>query len=236
MTLFEILKGFCGRTGLTQPVSVFGSQDDQIIQLAELANEGLDDMTTRHVWQVLQRECLHTTLAAEDQGAITTIASTGFLYIIDNKIYNRTLNTELVGPASASDWQHMKAGVGVGTGSWRLRGGHLLILPNPTVGQTLAFEYASSAAVLAADGTTYKSYFSADNDQFLLPANFLTMWLRWRWKKEKGFSYDEDFRLYETLLTNAASKDGEGKIIDMSGSAVQGPGIFIPAGMYVPGT
>lgn len=235
MTLLEIVREFCGRTGLTQPAAIFGSQDDLILQLAALANEGLDDMTGRHIWQALQRECLHTAIAAEDQGAFDTLASPGFLYIIDNKIYNRTLNTELLGPVSASDWQRMKSGVGIGTGSWRMRGGHLLILPNPTAGHALVFEYASKAAVLAADGTTYKTYFSADTDTFLLPDNFLILWLRWRWKKEKGFSYDEDFRLYETTITNMGSRDGDGKILDMSGSAAQGPGIFVGAGMYVPG-
>lgn len=234
-TLLTILQAFCARTGITQPVTVFASQNDQILQLAAIANEGLEDMTTRHVWQALQREALHTALAREDQGAITTIASAGFLHIIDNKLYNRTGKTDLIGPVSAEQWQHMKAGVGIGTGNWRLRGNHLLIMPNPTAGHIIAFEYASEAAVLANDGTTYKTTFTADNDTFLLPDKLLTLWLRWRWKKEKGFSYDEDFRLYETTITNVSSKDGDGQVIDMSGGAVQGPGIFVSAGMYVPG-
>lgn len=236
MTLFQILQEFCRRTGLAQPTAVFGSQDDQILQLAGLANEGLDDMTTRHVWQRLQRECLHTTLAAEAQGDITAIANSGFLHIINDTIYNRSTGVELIGPTSAAAWQQMKTGVSIGTGNWRLRGGQLLILPAPPAGQVLAFEYASSAAVLAADGTTYKTYFSADDDEFLLPDSFMTAWLRWRWKKEKELSYDEEFRLYETLITNSSSKDGDGKVIDMSGNAVQGPGIFIGAGTYVPGS
>lgn len=234
VTILSILQEFCARTGLIRPSVVFSSQDDQILQLAALANEGLDDLTSRHVWQALQRECLYSMLAAEDQGTITTIASEGFLHIIDNKLYNRTTNTELLGPVSSQDWQRMKAGVGVGTGCWRLLGDQLLILPVQTAGHILAFEYASSAAVLSTDGLTYKTSFTADTDLFQLPANLLTLWLRWRWKKEKGFSYDEDFRLYETVVTNAASKDGDGKVLDMSGTAFTGPGIFLPQGWHIP--
>lgn len=234
MTLLNLLKEFCGRTSITQPTVVFGSQNTQIMQLVALANEGLEDMTTRHSWQALQHECLHTALAAEDQGALVTLAPQGFQYIIDNKLYNRTTNTLLLGPVSTEEWQQLKAGVGVGTGSWRIRQGHLLIIPNPTAGHVMAFEYASNYAVLAADGMTYKPYFTADDDSCVLPDVLMLLWLRWRWKKEKGFSYDEDFRLYESALTNIGSHDGNGKVLDMSAGVATGPGIFVQSGMYVP--
>jgi hypothetical protein len=117
--------------------------------------------------------------------------------------------------------------------NWRLRGNHLLCYPAPAAGHTIAFEYASNFGVCAADGTTYKMYVTADDDQLLLPARLLQMWLRWRWKKEKGFPYDEDFRLYETFVNAAASQDNEGRILDMSPDDAPGPGIFIPAGTWV---
>lgn len=233
MTLLAIVQEFCKRTALPVPAVLFGSQDDQITQLVGLANEGLEDLYTRHVWGKVQEEALHTTLAAEDQGAIADITSDGFLFIIDNAIWDRTTNLKLTGPVSASTWQELKSGgIGGPAYSWRIRGGQLLLLPAPPAGHVLAFEYANSNLVRNAAGTATTRLFAADADTFLLDDRLLLLWLRWRWKKEKEFPYSEEFRQYEFALNQAAGQDNEGRVLDMSDSAVTGPGIFVPAGSW----
>lgn len=233
-TCLQLAVQFCARTALTQPTAIFTSNDDGFVQLAALMNEGIDDLTTRHVWGALQQECTHTTLAQEDQGAITTLAASGFLEIIRNEIWNRTTGLLLDGPITSSAWQTLKAsGIGGPLPQWRIRLDHLYLYPAPTAGQTLAFEYASNYAVLTA-GAVRQMYFTADTDTFLLPERLMYGWLRWRWKAEKGFKYDEEFRVYEALVAQAASKDNEGRQLDMGTEPANGPGIFIPAGTWVP--
>jgi hypothetical protein len=235
-TCLQIASQFCARTALTQPTTIFTSNDDGFVQLAALMNEGIDDLTTRHVWGALQQECLHTTVAAEEQGDINTLAPNGFLEILRNEIWNRTSGLLLDGPVSASAWQALKAsGIGGPLPQWRIRQDKLLLYPAPSAGQVLAFEYASNFSVITTGAPgTRQMYFTADTDLFLLPERLMYAWLRWRWKAEKGFKYDEEFRSYESLIAQAASKDNEGRQLDMSGEANTGPGIFVPSGTWVP--
>jgi hypothetical protein len=232
VTCLDIATEFCKRTAQTIPSAIFASNDDGFVQLAGLMNEGLDDLTTRHTWGVLQQECLVTTLAAEDQGDLYTLAP-GFINIVRNEIYDRTVNLKLNGPVSSSMWQAMKAAhMGGELIQWRVRLNHLMTYPPPAAGHILAFEYASNFAVLAPSLTPQK-YFTSDTDQLLLPERLMYAWLRWRWKAEKGFVYNEEFRLYEILVAQAASQDNEGRTLDMSPDDASGPGIFVPAGSWV---
>lgn len=232
-TCIAIAKEFCARTAQTPPTALFSSFDDGYLQLAALMNEGIDDLTNRHIWGMLQRECLVTTVAAEDQGDLATLAPYGFLFIVRNEIYDRTVNLKLNGPISSSVWQAMKAAhMGGALIQWRVQNNHLMTYPVPAAGHILAFEYASNFAVTTSTGTP-QSTFTADTDIFLLPDRLMHAWLRWRWKAEKGLVYTEEFRIYETLVNQAASQDNNGRTLDMSPDDAAGPGIFIPAGSWV---
>jgi len=61
------------------------------------------------------------------------------------------------------------------------------------------------------------------------------MGLRWRWKKENGFDYAEDFRTYETQVKDAIGRDGGKPILHQDENPWRGPapGIFIPEGNWI---
>ena len=81
MSMLTTVQRFCGRTGLTVPATVYGTTDPQIRQILAMLEEEGDDLSKRGDWQELTFEATLTTLAQEDQGAISTIASNGFNYI-----------------------------------------------------------------------------------------------------------------------------------------------------------
>ena len=117
---------------------------------------------------------------------------------------------------------------------FRIRGGHLLINPVPTASLNWFFEYISKNWILGIDGTTYKQFFTLDTDTILLPEDLVLMGLRWRWKKEKGLDYAEDFRTYELQVKDAVGRDGGKRTLRMDRGRTQwpGPGIYIPAGSW----
>lgn len=234
MTLLELVQRFCSRTGIPSPSFVVASTDAQVLQLKALVDEVCEDLCKRWTWTDLTEESTFTTLAAEDQGAIATLAPNGFLRILNETIYNRTLRLPLYGPMSARKWQAVKALPNAGPFyKYRIRGGHLLFNPAGTAGQTCAFEYASSFVVLASDLTTRKTYATADDDTFLLDATLILAGLRWKWKSEKGLPYAEEFSRYETLVADANGQDGTKPILDMgSPDASAMPGIFISPGSW----
>lgn len=234
MTLLTTVQGFCRRTNLPSPATVFGSVDPQIQQILGLLSEEGTDLSSCHEWSGLVNEAVHTTLAAEDQGAIATIAPNGFRNVIGNTMWDRGLRLPIF-VINNAEWQQVKAVQVTGPRHQaRIRGGRLLSNPAPNAGQTWAFEYMSDNWVLDTDGTTYKPDFTADTDTFVLPDKLMLAGLRWRWKKEKGFEYEEDFNTYERLITQAKARDGLHRSIRMDNTTRSPtPGIMVPQGNWL---
>lgn len=235
MSLLTTVQNFCRRTNLPVPTTVYGTTDPQVQQIMALLEEIGNDMASRGSWQGLINEANLTTLAVEDQGAMTSIATNGFRYILNDTIWDRTSRLPVCGPLGAKDWQAMKALVSVGPRyRFRIRGGKLLVNPAPPASDAWYFEYVSQNWILGADGTTYKQYFTLDTDTILIPESVLLMGLRWSWKKEKGFDYAEDMRTYEMQLKDSLGRDGGKTTLYMDNTNLRGPqpGIFVPDGSW----
>ena len=233
MTLLQIVQRFAERQNVPSPSTVYGSSDTQVTQIKALLEEIGIDMASRVAWQGITFEATHTTIAAEDQGAMTSLAANGFKWIKNQTIWDRTDRLPVLGPVSPQEWQALKALVVNGPRyRFRIRGGKLLVNPTPAAGHTWAFEYVSQNWIL--NGSTYKQFFSADTDTVLLPDVELLQGLRWKWRKEKGLDYAEDFRAYELMLKDAAGRDGGRPQLRMDENGWNGPrpGIFVPSGSW----
>jgi hypothetical protein len=234
MALLQVVQYFCGRVNIPSPASVTVSTDPQIKQVMRILEEEGNDLASRHSWQSLTIEASHTSLAQDDQGAITALATNGFRYIKNGTIWDRTDQTKIIGPLSDQEWQSAKAMAPTGPDyRFRIRGNKLLIIPVPTAGHAWYFEYVSKNWILGADGTSYKQYFTLDTDTIILPEELVLAGLKWRWKKEKGFDYAEDMRTYEIQVKDAMGRDGGRKTLDMNGCPGDAmPGVFVPQGSW----
>lgn len=236
MTLLQIVQEFCQRQGLTVPLIVMSSQDDQLTQIVGLANEICEDLVRRHSWTSLQYEAVFTSVAGADQGAITDLAPNAYLKILNETIFDRTRRLPVFGPRSPQQWQVLKALPGAGPFyQYRIQQGRLKINPDMPAGHIMAFEYASEGVVQdnSTATPTVKAFFTRDDDTFLLDKTLLLLGLRWRWKEEKGLPYMESFRLYEAAVAEAAGADGTKQPMSMNeGSGMIQPGVFVPAGNW----
>lgn len=234
MSLLSVVQQFCLRTGLPSPVAVMSSGDAQLLQIAALANEIVEDLCDRWTWQRLTKQAEFLTVNGELQGNILTLAPEGFLRISQETIFNRSLRLPIFGPLWAQDWQALKALPQTGPfNKYRIRDNLLLFMPPGTAGQTCAFEYATSWAI--GDNSTIgsKSSFTLDTDIFILDERLLLAGLRWKWKEEKGLDYAEDFRRYETLANNAAGRDATKPRLNLAGGNQDyKPGIWVPSGNW----
>ena len=229
MSMLTVVQTICGEIGVPVPTTVYGTTDTLVLQLLRLVEKEGIDLSKRGDWQALTFEATHTTTAAEDQGAITSIATNGFRHVKQETMWDRTdtLPVPLIGSTA---WQRMKAIVVTGPRyRYRLRGGKLLMSPTPASGHTLAFEYISKNWILGVDGTTYKQRFTLDTDTILLSEDLIQQGTIWRWKKEKGFEYAEDFRTYEAMVKTELGRDGGKETLHMDGQPHSSqPGVFVP--------
>jgi hypothetical protein len=231
VTLATILNSVCDEIGIGRPTTYFGNTDPTARQLVALAQTECEDLMSRTRWENLIREATHTTLAAESQGAIATIAP-GFRSFIARTQWNRTRQWPLGGPDSPQMWQTRQATVNTGVfNNFRLRGGLLMITPAPPAGETIAFEYNSEYFCESGAGTDQTAW-TADTDVPLLTARLIKWGLIWRFRKAKGLDYGEDFRLYEERVVDAIAQDGSAPVLDMSDPVDYVPQIVAPEGSW----
>ena len=235
MTVLTMIQEHCRRSKLPVPGAAASSNDPQAAQLFALMNELLEDLVTRKLWQQNTRETVHTSLAQEDQGNITTL-SPGFVEIVRDSFYNRTTNLRIHYGLQPPEWQLRKiTGAATGSSYWaRLRENKLLFSPAPPAGQTIAWEYRSEYFVKDADTQALKELFTKDGDTFILPERIGRLWLRWRWKHEKGLDYAQEFAFYESQIELFSQRDNGPRVADMGRTDpdIVTPGIVIPEGNW----
>jgi hypothetical protein len=209
MSLLTTIQRFCRRTNIPVPTTVIDSSDSQITQIYSLLEEEGNDLSGRGSWQELTLEALHTTIVGEDQGCIEEITDCGFRYIKNDTIWDRTENLP-VQIIDGPDWQAEKGFSNTAPRYMaRIRNGQLLVTPDLVAGNIWAVEYVTWNWI----NNNEKQYFTSDSDAIDLPEPIVQMGLRWRWKKEKGFEYAEDFRTYEKLVADALSRQGLQKVL-----------------------
>ena len=234
MSLLSMATQVCRRIGITPPASVSGSSDPQILQLMALANEEGQDLSARYPWTALQNESTFTTVAAETQGTITTLAGSDFRYILNDIMWNRSLLRPVFGPLTPQDWQALKArNVNGPYNQFRIRGTSVIFIPAPVAGNTIAFEWISRNWVTVAAGGTSASW-TADADTGLLDEEVMTQGVIWRWKEAKGLGYAEDYAKYERLANDQMARDGGKSRLNLAGGMAQGysPAILVSAGSW----
>lgn len=187
------------RLGVVRPSSVIGSSDQQVRQLLALAQQEGKALARRFDWDVLQKEQTFVSAATEIQtGAVPTDLDRW----VAESFWNRTRTRRVQGPLSAQEWQNYKAlNTNVLFDAFRRRGADLIMAPLPTAGDTYAFEYVSSYWCTIAAGTSpTKAAWTDDTDVGILPEELMTLGVVWRFKQEKGLSYGEEFRVYESAV------------------------------------
>lgn len=235
-TLLELVTEFCERTGLPVPAAVVDNTDERYRQIKALLQEAGNALAIRADWQRLRMETVHTTISGENQGNIFTLTAGGltpFRKFADEILWDRTDQLPIV-PMTGQEWQRLKGTVGHLAYRYRYRlwNYNLMLTPEAPAGHELAFEWMSRWWIQDAGGAI-KETFTADSDSFLLERELLKLALRWRWKKEKGLEYAEDFREYELRLLETAGQDTPKGTLqqDLRGLQIR-PGIFVPEGNW----
>jgi len=227
MSLLTLIQNASDTIGLTRPTVVISSTDQNVRTLLALAQTEGRELLERYSWPQTQKEATHTTLNAELQGVMSTIAP-GFAYMINSTFWNRTITEPVTGPLSPVEWQALKARTATGPyTSYRLQAGNLYGYPAPSAGDTWVFEY-QTAYFCQSSGGTDQTAWAADNDVGVLDENLMEMGVVWRFKKKNGLDYSEDYRVYEQKLANETARVGGKRPLDMRGGGLVGA-----TGMYV---
>ena len=232
MSLLTIIQAMADELGLPRPSAVVSSTDQTVRQMLALSNREGKQLARRYAWEALTKEASFTTVAAEEQGALLTIAS-DFGAFRNDTMYDRTRSWSIPGPLSAQEWQREKGAAATGLrDQFRIRGGRILFLPAPPAGRTVYFEYQSRSWCRNAAGSVECEAWAADTDAGILDEDLMALGLKWRFLKAKGLDYAEDFREYETRLYDARAQDGAKRRIAVEDARYVAPGVTVPDGNW----
>lgn len=234
MSLITIIQGAADQLGLPRPNQAVSSTETQVRQLVALAKAECEALRRRYHAEYLQAEAVFTSVAASNQGAMSTIAP-GFSWMISETVWDRTQQEPMHGPLNPQQWQRLKSSVVSGPYyRWRIQSGNLYLIPDPPAGHTMAFEYISSFWTEDASGSD-KSSFTQDTDVPKFPEHIVQLGVVWRFKQAKGFAYAEDLQNYESQLAIEISADGGARKLNACGYDWEvSPTIRAPEGSWTP--
>jgi hypothetical protein len=217
MSLLTVVQSVSRRLTLPVPTAVATSSDVNVQLMFELANEDGQELQKRCQWQILMKEDVFP--------AVTEAVQPGFLpadfdRFIGNSQYDRSTRRQMLGPITPQVWQSIQAQPQLNRVflAFRQRGGEVLITPNPAQNDQIAYEYISINWVQSQNGQGQAAY-AADTDVSLLDENLIKLGVRWRFKKEKGFDYAEDFTSYERMVQISMGNDGGKGALDFTGGS-----------------
>lgn len=221
MSLLTIVQEAAKQLKIPTVWSVFGSTNEDAIQLASLANLEGSILSRRFDWQALVVETAITTTATEIQsGAIPS----DFGRLVEESIFNRTTRKAIIGPLTGPEWQRAKMwGTGPVTPVYRIRGGDLLLIPTPPAGESVYFEYITTKWALSSGGTP-KVAFSADDDTCRMPEVLIQLGIIWRWLERQGLAFETQAQIYEDAVGRYEQDDGGRRTVDMAGCGDAMPG------------
>ena len=224
MSLLTVVNSAQRRLTLPTSASVAGTSDETARLFLELANEVGKALYRRFPWQILRLEHTWSATATEEQASGLP---EGYGSMVQRTFYNRSRKRRVLGPYTAQAWQYQKSVTAqVVYDSFTIRGGQLLIIPTPTLGDTYAFEYISEYWVTSdVDADAYR----LDTDISKIDEELITLGIIWRFKKSKGFDYAEDFNEFEMEVKKAMAADGGG------GQTIDAAGCFDPDAPREPG-
>lgn len=200
MTLLSICQDAADEIGIPQPSTVAGNPAPEAQKLFRYANKVGKRLVSMVEWQDLRIERTFSAIAGETQ---TGIIPADFDRFVPETFWDRSGSALLSGPITSAEWGGLKAQNYSGVvRKFIYRGGSVLVLPAFAGGESLAFEYISTKWVLATDGTTYKTAFSADTDTPSLDEELITHGVAYEFLNGEGLpsavakaAYEERFEL-----------------------------------------
>lgn len=233
LTCLQIIQQACGRLGINQPATALTSSDQQILQIVAISNAEGSYLAQVFPFQELQTEATFTTLAAQLQGTMDSIAD-GWNFILNDTIWDRTLRRPVYGARTPQQWQQALALTTTSPYSmYRIKGNSLYFYPVPTAGNDCAFEYITKNWVSKAAGGT-SNYWASDDDTSVIRDDLLILGIMHRWKRAKGLDYSEEKNEYDRTLAEYMARSGTRQDLSQTQTGdTYEPTVIIPSGSWM---
>lgn len=208
MSLLSVCQDAAVKLNQTRPTSIFSSTAPFAAELAQAANEAIEEILNAYDWQ---KQIRLATLTGDGVAEAFDLPDDYDRMLKKADVHSVSWQGADFAPAVDLDnWLYLKDTDLSGTpGTWVIFGGQMQIFPAMPVGETARFYYISNKVI---EGGT-KSAFTADADAFDLPERLLRLAIVWKWRSNKRYEYAEDMQNFEIAKSQEIVKDKGSKIL-----------------------
>lgn len=217
MTILSLAKDIADDLSLQRPNALFATYDEGDTsdrKIVRALTKTAKYLAAAYDWQVLRAEKTHTVIDGEAQtGAIPS----DMLRIIQDTMWLRGIRRKVEGPFTPQEWAEIKSGLvrPVFVASM-IRANVLYLTPTNWTGNTLAFEYITTAIGTNAGGTRIAAY-GADTDVPLWDDELMTLGAIMQFRKAERMDYAQDQKDFEQCMADRIKMDGNRRVLKMGG-------------------
>lgn len=206
MTVLSAAQSAMVRLVGRKPTTIFGSQDQMEVEIADLVTDVAVDIMKAHDWRALTN--LHTLTGDGSETEFDLPSDYDRIVLAQRVTDTSNWLWGYTAVESLDEWMTITNSgfAAITPGWWIILGGKMQFSPAPTSGAPARFAYISKNIGRSATDAAI-SAFTKDDDSFVLEDRLLTLGLIWRWKAQKGLEYAEDMATYETALSQNSARD-----------------------------
>lgn len=242
LTVLQIVQEACWRSNLPAPIAtgsggagLAGATDPGTLQLKTLFNELMQETIKNYRFQVCIFNPTWTSVAANVQGTIQTLWGQEPESLVNATVWDYTLRRPIFGPLNDQNFQIIQALIPTGPiYQYRIQDNNFEIWPTPPAGNTQSAIIRSKNWLnLSGNTATPGYYIQNDTDTPMIDDTTLIVGLKYRYKKEKGLPYAEDYESWLSMINNVALRDGSKSMLYLDKASQElVPGIFVPSGNW----
>lgn len=232
MTLLTICQEVSYRTSQAKPSLIVGESGQYARELLSFAQQAGRGLMRAVDWEALTSEHSFTTVAADAQ---TSSIPSDWDRFVDGSMFNRTTEREIHGPITTQEWQQRKAFETASTIDYwfRVRGGSILIAPQPTAGESVYYEYISKNWATAASDGAAQAKFETDGDGHIFPDDeLLILSIMWRWLKHKGLEWESVHQQYAAEVASYQATQKGAPVLNLADRASSFNRVNVPEGNW----
>lgn len=214
MTALTIVQDAASQIGLTAPSVVFGSTDQQVIQLRTLMNVEGRELSRAGQWQQITVPVTFTSVAQAIQtGAIPS----DFDRFVNDSMWNQSTVRKVYGPLTQQQWQLYQAFPIMTTVNpmFIVYDNELVFEPAPAAGNTISYSYVSKNWAETSGGTGIPAM-TADTDVSKLPEYLVSLGLVWRFKKANGLPFAAEKSDYDAQRGQELARTGGAPVLNQT--------------------
>jgi len=218
-TLKQLLDQVNAEAGFDVPQQYFQNPDTNILQLIAIANRSAVTLRDMRLQLLIRHGSVlmeNGTTAFTTDGRIQSFNLPADYYgLVPDTTYQSGRLDNVILPSSAPVWAYLISRMGNVTLPIRCRIiQDKLMVFSPEVGQTIEFEYVSKYTIRGADNDVQLlSEFTTDRDVWLLDDPLIELDIKWRYKREKGLDWQDDYQSFVLYSNELRARDGGSRTV-----------------------